>query len=177
MLTESPRIQIYSFAPDRVSWGMQNRTCAVRAKVGAADDGGKGTYTEVRLGSGAANPYIYMAGVVAAGLDGIRKKMKPPAPEKKNAYNNDRHAPLPKDLSAALHALETDEVLTAALGSEFIQNFLAVKREELRLSAAFVSASCLVGSEAEEELDAQDDQDARDKAALQWAQKEYFEFL
>jgi len=60
----------FSFAPTLATWGIQNRTCAVRAKVA----GDEGTYFENRMGCGGGNPYLIMAATIAAGIDGLEKK-------------------------------------------------------------------------------------------------------
>jgi len=73
------------------------------------------------LPGGSANPYIVLAATVAAGLAGITNKY--PSPER------DVDVLLPKSLSEALNALEEDEVLVKALGVEFVQRFISMKRD------------------------------------------------
>src|SRR5262249_10090039 len=71
------RFRPYSFAPDRVTWALENRGALIRAQ-GAPGDAN--SHVEQRMGEPAANPYLYMAANIAAGLDGIRRKLAPPAP-------------------------------------------------------------------------------------------------
>jgi len=126
------RFTDFSFAPTLATWGNQNRTCAVRVKVA----GDEGTYLENRMGCGGSNPYLIMAATIAAGIDGLEKKIKPPTPTTGIAYkdldkdNKDKVA-LPKTLEAALDLLQKDKVICDALGNEFIQCFAAVKKFEI----------------------------------------------
>jgi len=77
-----------------------------------------------------------MAATVAAGIDGIEKKITPPQPMTGIAYadldseNKDR-VHLPKSLSEALQALQDDQVIVTALGQEFVKCFVAIKRHEI----------------------------------------------
>jgi glutamine synthetase len=103
---------------------------------------GKAARVELRVGDGAANPYLAIAAVLAAGEDGIRRRVEPPAPVSGDAYRADPdHAGdrLPSDLEDALDALEADAILTAALGAEIVRDFLAVKRFEVERHRAWVS--------------------------------------
>src|SRR6202020_2481961 len=77
------RYRPYSFAPDRVCWAVENRGALVRGQ-GAAGDSHR--HVENRIGEPAANPYLYMAANIAAGLDGIRRKLEPPAPVEADPY-------------------------------------------------------------------------------------------
>lgn len=83
-------------------------------------------YFENRIGCSGANPYLVMAATVAAGIDGLVKKLVPP-PEKMQ-----EGAGLPRSLEEALQALEDDKVIHAALGEEFITWFGIMKRDEIR---------------------------------------------
>ena len=64
------RFRPYSFAPDRVSWAIENRGALVRVQGSPGDTS---SHVEMRLGEPAANPYFYLASNIAAGLDGIRR--------------------------------------------------------------------------------------------------------
>lgn len=119
------RFRPHSFAPFEADWGFANRTVAVRIK----DAGRQSLHIENRLGAGAANPYLVAAASLAAGLDGIRRSLTPPAPRGAGDETT-RFTPLPTTLEAALLALEADEVLVAALGAEFVHVFTTVKRHE-----------------------------------------------
>jgi glutamine synthetase len=132
------RIQPDSLAPTHANWGWDNRAAFIRIPP----ERGEATRIEIRVGDGAANPYLAVAAVLAAGEHGIRAGMAPPPPVEGDAY---RAAPdvigaeLPKSLDAALDALEADAVLADALGPQIVETFLAVKRFEAERHRAWVS--------------------------------------
>lgn len=120
----SPTVNCYRrlhspFAPDICDWNFDDRNSYLRIKVG----GENGTYMENRLPSSAANPYIVMAATIAAGIDGINRKLSPPSPHDTGASK------LPFTLSEALDELEKDTALTEVLGKDFVDCFIASKRE------------------------------------------------
>lgn len=132
------RIQPDSLAPTHANWGWDNRATFVRIPP----ERGRATRMEIRVGDGAANPYLAIAAVLAAGAHGIEAGLTPPAPVEGDAYRAPEEligAPLPGSLDAALDALEADEALTAALGPEIVQTFVAMKRFELERHHAWVS--------------------------------------
>jgi glutamine synthetase len=132
------RIQPDSLAPTHANWGWDNRSTFIRVPP----ERGRATRIELRVGDGAANPYLAIAAMLAAGTDGIRRRVEPPAPVIGDAYRADpAHAGdrLPNDLEDALDALEADAALTAALGAEIVRDFLAVKRFEVERHRAWVS--------------------------------------
>ncbi len=132
------RIQPDSLAPTHVNWGWDNRSTFIRVPP----ERGSATRAELRVGDGAANPYLAIAAVLAAGTDGIRRKLSPPAPVAGDAYRVDIEAAgeaLPGTLEEALDALERDDLLRAALGPEIVETFLAVKRFEVERHRAWVS--------------------------------------
>jgi glutamine synthetase len=132
------RIQPDSLAPTHANWGWDNRSTFIRIPP----ERGGATRLEIRVGDGAANPYLAIAAVLAAGTDGIKRKLEPPAPVAGDAYRADPAAAgdqLPGTLEDALDALEADEVLSAALGAEICADFLAIKRFEVERHRAWVS--------------------------------------
>ncbi|XP_041454418.1 lengsin-like [Lytechinus variegatus] len=128
-----------SWAPWSATWGPDNRSCSIRVKL----DGAKGTYIENRIGASACNPYISMAATIAAGLDGIIKKL--PLPEgidgARDGYSNlpEGIEILPNNMEEAVGSLLEDDVITDALGPEFIKCFVAVKRHEMQLEKEAMS--------------------------------------
>jgi glutamine synthetase len=93
---------------------------------------GAGTRLEMRLGDAAANPYLLIASVLAAGLDGITRSLTAPAPVAGWAYEDNSAAILPMSLSAALDVLDSDTVMRDAMGSTIIDVFSVLKRDEVR---------------------------------------------
>jgi glutamine synthetase len=120
------RFQPYSLAPDRAVWGRDNRGAMVRV-VGSRHDGS--TRLENRVGEPAANPYLYLASQLAAGLDGVQRDLDP-GPSADQPYESTA-VPLPHSLREALDALDADEQLRAALGEVFVDYYLAIKHAEV----------------------------------------------
>ena len=121
------RYRPYSFAPDRVCWALENRGALVRVQ-GAAGDGN--SHVEMRMGEPAANPYLYMAANIAAGLDGIGRQLDPPPPVESDPYVS-QNPMLPGSLADAIAALEKDDFYRAAFGDTLVDYLLQMKRSEV----------------------------------------------
>lgn len=120
------RYRPFSLAPDRVGWGLDNKGTMLRV-VGLPGD--PGTRIENRVGEPAANPYLYMASQVVAGLDGVARELEP-GPPLDEPYADE--APrLPATLMDAIDALEADELYREALGEQFVDVLLRMKRAEV----------------------------------------------
>lgn len=129
------RLRPDSLAPYRINWGHDNRSALVRVPP----ERGEGTRLEVRVGDGAANPYILIAAILAAGLDGIESKLSAPDPIEGWSYHDEQYELLPGSLREALDALEGDDFLKEMLGAQFIKTFFALKRDEIERYLAHVS--------------------------------------
>jgi len=116
-----------TLAPWLIDWGLDNRSTMVRIPP----ERGGGARLELRLGDASANPYLLIAGTIAAALLGVRAGEEPPSPLEGYGYDTTRAALLPQSLSAALDALEADTALTEVLGKAFTTSFLTYKRDEL----------------------------------------------
>jgi glutamine synthetase len=128
------RYRSYSLAPDRAIWGHDNRGVMVRA-LGGPGDGA--TRLENRLGEPAANPYLYMASQIVAGLDGMARKLDP-GPCADTPYET--VAPfLPKSLQEALGALRQNACFAEGFGQSFIDYYLRIKQFEIARAEAEVS--------------------------------------
>ena len=99
--------------------------------VGAAGD--NATRIENRVGEPAANPYLYMASQIHAGLDGLLRGLEPP-PATDNPYATG-HARLPDNLGDALAALRGDEALMNGLGASVVEHFCRIKQSEINRHA------------------------------------------
>ncbi len=120
------RYRPYSLAPDRAIWARDNRGAMIRV---LGQPGDAATHLENRVGEPAANPYLYLAAQIYAGLDGIARRLDP-GPSADAPYETD--APLlPKDLSEALTALRADECFRAGFGSGFVDYYTHIKQAEL----------------------------------------------
>ncbi len=116
-----------TLAPWLIDWGLDNRSAMLRVPP----ERGSGARLEIRLGDASANPYLLVAGAIAAALLGIRAGQEPPAPLEGYGYDTARSAALPRNLPAALDALEADTELTDVLGKDFTASFLSYKRNEI----------------------------------------------
>jgi glutamine synthetase len=126
------RFRPNALAPQSVLWGRDNRGAMLRV-VGDCSD--EATRIENRIGEPAANPYLYFASQVHAGLDGIARQLKaPPATDAPYAGAGEH---LPTSLGEALDALRTDATLCEAFGPAFIDYFTRIKQsEQQRFDAA-----------------------------------------
>jgi glutamine synthetase len=120
------RYRAYQLAPDRAIWAHDNRGVMVRV-LGAPGD--PATHLENRVGEPAANPYLYMASQIAAGLDGIARKLDP-GPSADTPYETPAE-PLPKSLDEALAALRASACFRAAFGDGFVDYYLKIKEAEI----------------------------------------------
>ena len=129
----NPTINSYKrFGPDTlapwlIDWGFDNRSAMVRIPP----ERGKASRLELRLGDASANPYLAIAGLLAAAYLGIRDKLEPPAPLEGYGYDPSKADKLPGDLRSALHAFAADTDFEEILGDKFLRTFLAYKHNEL----------------------------------------------
>jgi glutamine synthetase len=120
------RFRPNALAPQAILWGRDNRGAMLRVVGGAGDPA---TRIENRIGEPAANPYLYMASQIHAGLDGLARQLHPPqASDTPYAEGN---ALLPTTLSEALGALQHDAELSAALGADFVSYYCRIKQLEI----------------------------------------------
>jgi len=152
------RYKVYSMAPTNIAWGVENRSASFRIK----DLDNENVHIENRIPCGAANPYLVMAGVLAAGIDGLENRIEPTAEERGIAWDLRGVTCLPQRLEDALDAFEADGALRAALGEEFVKLFLAVKRHEVAKARAAI---------------ADYDSSAFGDSVSDWERAEFFEFL
>ncbi|NIA69261.1 glutamine synthetase [Pelagibius litoralis] len=121
------RLKPHTFAPSNISWGVEDRTAMVRMK----DVGQENCHIEMRAASGLANPYLAAAGVLAAGLLGLREKGELPTPSTGPSEDDPKHPKLAGSLEDALAALKKDKALQDMLGADFVKLFTTVKEAEL----------------------------------------------
>ena len=120
------RYRPYSLAPDRAIWGRDNRGVMIRA---LAIPGDPATRLENRVGEPAANPYLYLASQVLAGLDGLRRALDP-GPPADTPYETEAEM-LPNSLGEALSALREDACFREGFGTEFIDYYARIKEAEI----------------------------------------------
>ncbi|MFH1216031.1 MAG: glutamine synthetase family protein [Pseudomonadota bacterium] len=139
------RYRPFSLAPDRIAWGYDNRGAMLRAIGG---NNNPATRIENRIGEPAANPYLYFASQIYAGLDGI-KTQADPGPPCNTPYSIEAPV-LPRNLHEAVRALLANTTIKEAMGQTFVEYIAAIKDAE---TARFMSE------------------------VTDWEQKEYFEIF
>ena len=116
-----------TWSPSSISYTGNNRTHMIRIP-----DPGR---FELRLMDGSANPYLLQAGVLAAGLEGINKKINPGKPLFCNMYTDYKKYPnlpkLPNNVSEALNMLSGSKVLNKAFGKKVIDSYIKLKSNEI----------------------------------------------
>jgi glutamine synthetase len=148
------RYRAYSLAPDRAIWGRDNRGVMMRVM---GQPGDAATHLENRVGEPAANPYLYIASQIYAGLDGIAKRTEP-GPSADTPYET-AAALLPTSLGEAVTALRADDAFRSGFGGAFVDYYAHIKQAEFDRY----------------KKDADDGGDAQ--AVTAWEQKEYLDLF
>ncbi|MEQ1665621.1 MAG: type III glutamate--ammonia ligase [Bdellovibrionales bacterium] len=123
-----------TWSPNRISYTGNNRTHMVRIP-----DGGR---FELRVGDGSANPYLLQAGLLAAGLDGLARKLNPGERSDENMYTSstaEKFEKLPNHLIESLNALESDTVLREILGQQFVTSYIKLRTQDWKKHMSMVT--------------------------------------
>jgi len=117
-----------TWSPSSISYTGNNRTHMIRIPD-------KGRF-ELRLMDGSANPYLLQAGIIAAGLEGINKKLNPGKPLHCNMYEDYKKYPklkkLPNDINQAINMLQNSKALLKAFGTDVIKSYIKLKNSEIK---------------------------------------------
>ncbi len=114
------RFKPNALAPTRANWGVDSRSSMLRVI-----HAGQATRIENRIGSPLANPYLYLASQIHAGLDGLARQLQPPPADDTKAVA------LPTDLSEALNALQANSALSAGFSEQVLAWYAQIKRQEI----------------------------------------------
>ncbi|WP_322814032.1 type I glutamate--ammonia ligase [Chloroflexus sp.] len=129
-------------APVYISWGRTNRSALVRVPRITAGRY-QATRIELRCPDPACNPYLAYTAMLAAGLDGIRRKLPLRDATEEDLFHVDPRArgltTLPTSLGSALDALREDEVILEAIGPSIAERFLDARQQEWESYRAYVS--------------------------------------
>ena len=119
------------WAPLDATWGIENRTTALRLIPGSD----KSQRVEVRIGSADANPYLALAAALASGLLGIEKQLQPLPPVQGNAYEQSfpPQLKLPNTLWDAAQRFKASEMAHSAFGTPFVEHYAATREWEERM--------------------------------------------
>jgi glutamine synthetase len=151
------RFRPNSLAPDRATWCHDHRGVMLRVLGSPGDPASR---IENRAGEPAANPYLFVAAQIVAGLDGIAHK-RDPGPPDDEPYACDRPL-LPTSLPAALDALESSPLFRKEFGEVFIDYFLKLKRNEAGRFHKWLEEGGV---------------QPPDNETSDWEQREYFDFF
>ena len=117
-----------TWSPSSISYTGNNRTHMIRIP-----DQGR---FELRLMDGSANPYLLQAGIIAAGLEGINKKLNPGKPLHCNMYKDYKKYPnlkkLPNDIKQAISMLQKSKTLSNAFGKDVVESYIKLKNSEIK---------------------------------------------
>jgi glutamine synthetase len=118
------------WAPTDATWGVENRTCALRVIPGSP----KSQRVEYRLAAADINPYIALAAAIGSGLWGIEHRIEPDAPVIGNAYavQHPAERALPRSLGESASRLQASEAAKALFGEEFVFHYAATREWEER---------------------------------------------
>ncbi|MCD2441437.1 glutamine synthetase family protein [Agromyces sp. SYSU K20354] len=131
------RLRPHAWAGSDICWGPANREAAIRFVGGQAGHGTEQANIEVKPVDGAANPYLAVAAILAAALDGVARDLTSPEPvhvDPSTLTDEQREAAgirsLPTDLGSALHRLESSGFYRGVFGDVLLDAYLATRRHE-----------------------------------------------
>lgn len=131
------RLKPHAWAGSTISWGYDNRECAVRVASPFTGREAESINLELKVSDGTSNPYLALAALILAGVDGINRSLVPPKPAHRDPLLLTRQEtldcdirPLPASQIEALLALENDAVLCEGLGELMLRCILATRRAE-----------------------------------------------
>jgi glutamine synthetase len=119
------RVQDYSFSPTQVTWGLDHRLVGVRSIVGA----GSSNRLEARWAAADANPYLVLAGVLGAGLDGLDNDYELMPQVVGDPHADAQWERLPGDINGAIANFDTP-FNRSVFGDTFVETFLIMQRRE-----------------------------------------------
>ncbi|MGI9276486.1 MAG: glutamine synthetase family protein [Endozoicomonas sp.] len=123
------RFQEGTFAPTKAVWSLDNRTAGFRL----CGEGTRAIRIECRIGGADINPYLALAGQLAAGLAGIKQKLELEPEFVGDAYNGENIREVPKTLRLATEKMNGSSMLREAFGSEVIDHYVHAARWEQKV--------------------------------------------
>lgn len=129
------RLAANALAPKRAVWSDDNKAAMLRIVGGPTDPA---THIENRSGEPMANPYLYMATQILAGLDGVERVLDP-GPPLDDPYGQIDKPLLPINLNEAINALAGSAFFRKQLGDEFVNHYVSTKRHEIGRFQSFVT--------------------------------------
>src|SRR5580704_17087280 len=127
-------MSVAAWTPENATWGIDNRTAALRAMTAPAPNAVR---LDHRRPGAHANPYLMIAAMLAGGLHGIETAAEPPEPSRGNAAEDLRSPALPGSLPDAIAALRGSDLARELLGSAFVDHFALSRQVEWELQRYF----------------------------------------
>ncbi len=125
-----------AWAPTTLTWGMDNRTTALRVLTG----GQKSARLETRVCGSDVNPYLAMAACLASGLYGVKHQLRLEQPQTVgNGYEELRYGTLPRNLHEATQAMKQSSIANEIFGASFVDHFVRTREWEWRQFAQTVT--------------------------------------
>lgn len=130
------RIQPNTWSGAYLCWGRENREAPLRTACPPGVPNGAVSNFEIKACDGCANPYLALASIIVAGLDGLRRHLKLPKPVDQNPDNlKEEIQRLPKSLSESLEALEKDTLMRDLIGEKLLTVIKGVRKAEIKYHA------------------------------------------
>ena len=125
-----------AWAPTTLTWGLDNRTTALRVLAGSPQS----TRLETRVSGSDANPYLAMSAALASGLYGIRKELSlEQSPTQGNGYQDDQYGTLPSTLLESTNNMNESDIARELFGDAFVDHFVSTRFWECRQFAPAVT--------------------------------------
>ncbi|CAA0829710.1 Unknown protein [Striga hermonthica] len=127
------RIQPNTWSGAYLCWGTENREAPLRTACPPGTPDGHVSNFEIKVFDGCANPYLGLAAIIAAGIDGLRRQLSLPEPIDDNPDNvKDRVQRLPQSLSESVEALEKDSVMRDLIGEKLLVAIKGIRKAEIK---------------------------------------------
>ncbi|KAL3646816.1 hypothetical protein CASFOL_009360 [Castilleja foliolosa] len=127
------RIQPNTWSGAYLCWGRENREAPLRTACPPGTPDGHVSNFEIKVFDGCANPYLGLASIIAAGIDGLRRNSTLPEPIDDNPDNvKDKVQRLPQSLSESVEALDKDTVLADLLGEKLLVAIKGIRKAEIK---------------------------------------------
>lgn len=124
-----------TFAPTKAVWSKDNRTAGYRL----CGEDTKGIRIECRVGGADLNPYLAMAALIAAGIDGIERELPLEAPFVGDAYGGTEVREIPRTLRDATEALDGSSLMRSAFGDEVVDHYVRAARWEQEVADKLIA--------------------------------------
>lgn len=128
-----------SWAPTKITYGYNNKSAMIRIPTPYPSSAEIDRRIEYRVPDPTTNPYLLLSAFIEAGMDGVERGLKPPAPTNENAYYKKDVEDIPRNLREALQELKKDTRLIERIGRSIVEEFIRVKMAEVEEYESYVT--------------------------------------